>query len=118
VIFLRTFGELNLRWNEIEAIKEATAILKERFPVRDVILFGSKARGDSDKDSDIDFLLLTTQPLHWKERHAIIDALFEVEMKHDVVISIVVNTVYDWHEGICTVLPIHEEINREGITIQ
>jgi predicted nucleotidyltransferase len=117
VISLRTLDDLALSRKEKEAIKEATGILKKRFPVRDVILFGSKVRGDSDKDSDIDLLLLTSQPLHWKERHAIVDALFEVEIKHDVVISIVVNTVYDWHEGICTVLPIHEEINREGVTI-
>ena len=115
---MRNIDDLTLRTNEREAIQEATRILKERFPVRDVILFGSKVRGDSDKDSDIDLLLLTTQPLHWKKRHAIVDALFEVETRHDVVISIVVNTVHDWHEGICTVLSIHEEINREGVTIQ
>jgi uncharacterized protein len=96
----------------------ARIMLKEKFPVKEVILFGSKARGDSDEESDIDLLLLTTKPLHWKERHAIVEALFDVEMKYDVVISIVVNTVYDWNEGICTVLPIREEINREGVVIQ
>ena len=115
---MRTLDDLTLRRNEKEAIREATKILKEKFPVKDVILFGSKARGDSDKESDIDLLLLTVQPLHWKERHAIIEHLFDVEMKHDVVISIVVNTVYDWQEGICTVLPIHEEVSREGVAIQ
>ena len=115
---MRNLDDLTLKRNEREAIQEATGILKERFPVRDVILFGSKVRGNSDKDSDIDLLLLTTQPLHWRERHAIVDALFEIEMRHDVVISIVVNTVRDWHEGICRVLPIHEEINKEGVMIQ
>ena len=115
---MRNLDDLTLSGNEREAVEEATRILKERFPVRDVILFGSKVRGESSKDSDIDLLLLTTQPIHWKERHAIVDALFEVEMRYDVVINIVVNTVHDWHEGMCTVLPIHEEINREGITIQ
>ena len=114
---MRNLDDLTLSGNEREAIEEATRILKERFPVRDVILFGSKVRGESSKDSDIDLLLLTTQPIHWKERHAIVDALFEVEMRYDVVINIVVNTVHDWHEGMCTVLPIHEEINREGVTI-
>jgi len=114
---LRNLDDLTLSGNEREAVEEATRILKERFPVRDVILFGSKVRGESSKDSDIDLLLLTTQPIHWKERHAIVDALFEVEMRYDVVINIVVNTVHDWHEGMCTVLPIHEEINREGVTI-
>jgi len=114
---MKTIDDLPLRDNEKKAIREATRILKERFPVRDVILFGSKARGDSSDESDIDLLLLTSKPVHWRERHAIIDALFDVEMKHDVVISIVVNTLYDWNEGVCTVLPIHEEIAREGVAI-
>lgn len=115
---MRNLDDLTLGTGEKDAIKDATKILKERFPVRDVILFGSKARGDSSLDSDIDLLLLTTQPLHWKERHAIVDALFEVEMKHGVVISIVANTLHDWQDGLCTVLPIHDEIDREGVIIQ
>ena len=114
---MRGSEDLKLKRNEETAIREASQILKERFPVKEVILFGSKARGDSDQESDIDLLLLTAKPLHWKERHAIVDALFEVEMRHDVVISIIVNTLHDWNEGICTVLPIHEEINREGVAM-
>ncbi len=115
---MKTINDLSLRDNEKKAIREATRILKKRFAIGEVILFGSKVRGDSSEESDIDLLLLTTEPIHWKDRHAIIEALFDVEMKHDVVISIIVNTVYDWNEGICTALPIHEEINREGIAIQ
>jgi len=118
VFGLRDSGDLKLKGNEKAAIREATRILKERFPVKEVILFGSKARGDSDQESDIDLLLLTTKPIHWKERHEIVYALFDVEMKHDVVISIIVNTLHDWNDGICTVLPIHEEINREGVAMR
>ncbi len=118
VIGLRASEELQLKENEAAAIREATRILKTRFPVKEVILFGSKARGDSDRESDIDLLLLTEKPLHWKERHTIVDALFEVEMKHDVVISIIVNTLQDWNEGICTALPIHDEITREGVAMR
>lgn len=114
---MKTIEEIPLKGNEKKAILEATRMLKERFSIKDVILFGSKARGDSSEESDIDLLLLTTEPLHWKDRHAIIEALFDIEMKHDVVISIIVNTIHDWQRGLCTLLPIHEEIDREGITI-
>ena len=115
---MKVFKELKLKKNETAAIQEAVHLLKEQFPVEDVILFGSKARGDSDPESDIDLLLLTKKPLDWKERHQIVDALFEVELKNDVVISIMVNTLHDWNDGICTALPIHEEINREGVAMQ
>ena len=118
VIRLKAFKDLMLGTNERAAIQEATRILKQEFPVEDVILFGSKARGDSDPESDIDLLLLTERPLDWKERHEIVDMLFDVEMKHDVVISIIINTLHDWNDGVCTVLPIHDEINREGVAMQ
>ena len=108
---------LALKDNEREAIREATRMIKEKFPVKEVILFGSKARGDDDPESDIDLLLLTTRPIHWKERHSIVEALFDVEMKYDVVISIIVNSVNDWQTGLSSLLPVHEEITQEGIAI-
>jgi predicted nucleotidyltransferase len=115
VIRLRIFKELKLGANEKAAIQEAARILREQFSVENVILFGSKARDDSDPESDIDLLLLTKRPIDWKERHEIVDALFDVEMKYDVVISIIINTLHDWNDGVCTALPIHDEINRERV---
>ena len=114
---MRTLNDLSLKDNEREAIREATRMLKEKFPVKEVILFGSKARGDDDPESDIDLLLLTTRPIHWKERHSIVEALFDIEMKYDVVISIIVDSVNDWQTGLSSLLPIHEEITQEGIAI-
>ena len=114
---MKTLNDLSLKDNEREAIREATRMLKEKFPVKEVILFGSKARGDDDPESDIDLLLLTTRPIHWKERHSIVEALFDIEMKYDVVISIIVDSVNDWQTGLSSLLPIHEEITQEGIAI-
>ena len=63
-VLMKTIDNLSLRDNEKKAIQEATRMLKEKFPVKEVILFGSKARGDDDEDSDIDLLLLTTCQIH------------------------------------------------------
>lgn len=112
---MKTIDDLSLRDNEKKAIREATKILKERFPVKEVILFGSKARGDSDKESDIDLLLVTTRSIHWKERQAIIHALFDLGMKHDVIFSILDTTEPDFNKGIFTAFPIYQEIIREGV---
>jgi predicted nucleotidyltransferase len=114
---MKNLDELNLNEREKRGIAEASRMLKERFPVEEVILFGSKARGDHDEESDIDLLLLTSRPVHWKEREAIIDALFDVELTYDVVISILINTIHDWNDGICTAFPIHKEITREGVLV-
>jgi len=98
-----------------KAIQLASEILREKFPVQKVILFGSKARGDDDEESDIDLLLLTNRMISWEERKAVIDALFDIELACDVVISPLISTCSEWNEGMFSVMPIHNEISREGI---
>ncbi len=109
--------EKHIRQNEQKAIQLASEMLREKFPVQKVILFGSKARGDDDEESDIDLLLLTQRPISWEERKALIDTLFDIELAYDVVISPLISTSADWHEGTFSVMPIHDEIAREGILI-
>ncbi|MFH0813303.1 MAG: nucleotidyltransferase domain-containing protein [Pseudomonadota bacterium] len=112
---MKTLDQLRLTEREKNAIKEATKLLKEKFLVSEVILFGSKARGDDDPESDIDLLLLTPEPLSWRERENIINTLFDVELTYDVVISIMDTTVSEWENGVFTVLPIHKNISRDGV---
>lgn len=112
---MKTLDDLTLRHNEKNAIREATRMLKQQFPIKDVVLFRSKARGDDDPDSDIDLLLVAVRPLHWKERQAIIHSLFDLGMKHDVIFSILDTTESDFDNGIFTVFPTYQEIIREGV---
>jgi predicted nucleotidyltransferase len=112
---MKTIDDLALSDKEKNAIREATRRLKEKFPVKEVILFGSKARGDSDEESGIDLLLVTSRSIHWKERQAIIHALFDLGMKHDVIFSILDTTESDFNKGIFTAFPIYQEIIREGV---
>ena len=113
---MKTIDDLPIKRHERLAIIDAARLLKERFSAREVILFGSKARGDDDEESDIDLLILTPLPVSWDERKAINDALFDIELKHGVVISNIIATDVEWNEGIFPVLPIHGEISEHGVT--
>ena len=99
------------------AIQAATRILKNRFPVAKVVLFGSKSRRDDDEESDIDILVLTSRPLSWRERDAVTDALYDVEMQYEVVISTLIVPRDEWEQGVYSVMPIHDEIASEGIVL-
>ena len=65
---LRTLDQLGLSPNDEAGIKAARQVLLTQFPVERVILFGSKARGTDDAESDIDLLVLTSRELTWRER--------------------------------------------------
>lgn len=55
---MRSLVSLNLKENEREALLELKSKLFQRFPNIEIILYGSKARGDFNKESDIDLLIL------------------------------------------------------------
>ena len=112
---MKTIAEIRLHPRDRAAIDDAVDLLRRRFPVEDVILFGSKARGDDDSESDIDLLVLTTRHLSRSERHAVTDALFPLQLRHDVVLSVLILSAEEWNEGIVSVLPIHDEIIGQGV---
>lgn len=112
---MRTLADIPLQENERRAIEAAAGLLYEAFPVEQVILFGSKARGGGDEESDIDLLVLTSRKLPWREADAITIALFDLELAYDVIFSTLIVPSQEWTAGVYRVLPIHDEITREGV---
>lgn len=114
---MKTLVNIQLPANEQHAITEAVNLLQQQFPVKQIILFGSKARGDDDEYSDIDLLLITSRKIHWKEEKAIVDLLFDVGMKYDVIFTPLDVPMQDWDGGMFTIFPIYKEILQDGVTI-
>ncbi len=114
---VRSLDNLDLDEREKEAIRAASRILRKNFPVEEVLLFGSKTRNEADPESDIDLLVLTTRPISWPERKALVAELYEVELANDVVLSPFIIPTSEWYKGSLSVLPIHEEVLRDGITV-
>ena len=112
---MKTLAQLSLKANDRKAIEAAKDLLVQRYPVELIVLYGSKARGTDDAESDIDLLVLTTRELTWRERNAITDALYDIQLAHGVVISTLVVSQHEWSEGHYSVLPIHDEIERYGV---
>jgi predicted nucleotidyltransferase len=112
---MKTLNEIPLAPNERAAIEAAARVLREALPVREVILFGSKARGDSDAESDIDLLLLTRRPLTYNEENLIVDLILPIELDHRVILSILEISETEWFEGVYQVLPLRFEVERDGV---
>jgi uncharacterized protein len=114
---MRLWEDLRLAAKDRNAIWAAARVLREQFPVAEILLFGSKSRGDDGVDSDIDLLVLTSRPLSHRERHDVCDALFPVEMAHDVLISPLVIPEAEWTTGAFSVLPIRAEVDEQGVRV-
>jgi len=106
-----------LEQREEKALEAVARTLKSQFPVEEIILFGSKARGVHDIFSDIDLLLLTSKPLHWREEKAIVDLLFDIGMTHDVIFTPLFVSKEEWRGELFAQFPIYAEILRDGAVI-
>ncbi|MFQ6610477.1 MAG: nucleotidyltransferase domain-containing protein [Fidelibacterota bacterium] len=79
----------------------------------EVILFGSRARGDFRKDSDWDFLiLLKKKEVSKSEKEKIRERLYDLELATDEVISTIIHSQNEWENR--SVTPIYKIIKEEG----
>jgi len=100
------------------ALQDLKARLLNSFTyIEKMILFGSVARNESDNESDCDLLILTNQPLNRFERHKITNTIFDVNLLHDTNYSSIVIDKNAWESGPVSVLPIKNEVQRDGIDI-
>ena len=112
---MKTLDDIRLSPKDRSATQAAAAVLREKFPIEQIILFGSKARGDDDAESDIDLLVLTRDTMTSPETDAIPRVLFDLELEHHVLFSALVLRTGEWHEGVYQVLPIRREVERGGV---
>lgn len=84
-------------------------------PKARVILFGSKARGDSKKNSDWDFLILTSHKIDAKFKDKIRNRLLDTELEAEEVISSLIYSHEKWDNYQIT--PLHKNISKDGIEL-
>jgi uncharacterized protein len=84
----------------------------------EVILYGSRARGDNKRDSDWDvMILLKRNNVDKKVEQTFRHHLLDLELEIGVPVSVFVYSKSDW-EGKYSVTPFFRNIKKEGIIIQ
>ena len=83
----------------------------------EVILYGSRARGDNRRDSDWDvMILLKRKDVDKKVEQTFRHNLLDIELEIGVPVSVFVYSKSDW-EGKYSITPLFRSIKKEGILI-
>lgn len=88
--------------------------LAEIMPLRDLVVFGSRARGDAAPDSDLD-IFIELEEVTPELRQRISDIAWEVGFERDRVITTIVATRNDLEHGAMGANPLMLNIEREGV---
>jgi predicted nucleotidyltransferase len=113
----KRLDETVLTLSQYQALEELKHRLFKEFNVKAMILYGSVVRGEADEESDLDLLILTAEPLTRPARHKITDIIFEVNLHYNTNFSSLVMDQSCWETGIVSILPIRDEILKEGIPV-
>ena len=99
-------------------IAKIVRLARKEFPESEIILYGSRARGDNQNDSDWDLLVLIDAPeISFNREKKIIDDFYELEVDVGEAFSPLIYRKSDWEERYVHT-PLFENINKEGIQIK
>ncbi|MCP2519535.1 nucleotidyltransferase domain-containing protein [Candidatus Aminicenantes bacterium AC-708-M15] len=114
---MRSLKQLNLSEKEKDALRELKKKLSKIFPNIEIIIFGSKARGDFEPESDIDLLILIDNEVDTTIEEKINEVIYDIELKYNVVFGKIIESKKFWNSPHHIITPIHKYIEKEGIVI-
>jgi len=100
-----------------EILTQIKNTVKATDPGAEVILFGSRARGDFNSDSDWDLIvLLNKQNIDFVDKRMIRRNLYQVELSFGQPLSVFVYSSKDWNQ-FHSQTPFFKAIKEEGIRL-
>ena len=85
-------------------------------PKAEVILYGSRARGDERTDSDWDILILTDYTVNLQTERKFRDKLYDLELETGEPFSVFAYSKNDWQTK-QRITPFYQNVTQEGILL-
>ena len=124
LLYLNINNSIGTNNSGIEAMKRNTEIItklirkkvSEIDPQAQVILFGSRARGDERIDSDWDVLILTEYSIDIEKENQFRNHLYDIELETGEPISLFAYSKADWNTK-QRISPFYANVRKEGISL-
>ena len=103
--------------NRDELLNQITQAVREVESNAEIILYGSRSRGDAVSESDWDLLILVEGHLNDERIDRIRHRLYEVEWESGEVISSIVRNRDEWNSDLYRAMPFYQRVEQEGIRL-
>jgi len=104
---------MELNTEERDALSRVTRTLRDQFGAREIILYGSAARGQLDEESDVDLLVVLPR-IDWEIQKGISAVCFEAGLVCGRVFSVICYTTEEMEHSPLRSSPLVLAARREG----
>jgi len=108
--------EHHLKNSELQILYKFKERVGEKMPLHNIVLFGSRARGDGTEESDLDVMIVTDENTP-QIRADLYDLTFEFDLEYAIHISPAIFSRKELEEGPLSESPLYKAIQREGIPL-
>jgi predicted nucleotidyltransferase len=92
-------------------------VIKEIDTQAELILYGSRARGDAAHDSDYDLLIVSDGPATLAREDTFRRRLYSIELDTGAVLTVILVNRDDWNSALYDTMPFYRNIKREGVVL-
>ncbi len=103
--------------NQEQLLKRVKQTVLEIEPDAEVIIYGSRTRGEAGPESDWDFLVLLNGSVDYERIDTIRHQLYDIEWECGEVISCIVRSREEWDSPLYKAMPFHQNVEREGVVL-
>jgi predicted nucleotidyltransferase len=103
--------------DDIKLLERCKKAIRQVVPDADVILYGSRARGDSNEHSDNDILILTNEPISMSIKERFYDHTLDLELETGAVLTLITYDRQKWDSLLYRAMPFHKNVDRDGVVL-
>ena len=86
-------------------------------PSAEVILYGSRARGDAKPESDYDLLILTDGETTLRREDTFRRQLFPIELETGAVLTVILVSRKNWNSVLYGAMPFYQNVVKDGVIL-